>query len=74
MVIEGFIVEYRLYDRETEPYMELKVRDVDSRHTLLEHLQEDVSYSIRMQSFNAHGRSAFSNTAVTKTLGWSSHC
>ena len=68
--IEGFYIYYGPFDDQQIDYERQMVLGSSVRHAVLTHLDADVAYSIRMQSYTAAGTlSQFSNTVVKPTLG-----
>ena len=68
--IEGFYIYYGPFDDKQIDYQREMVLGSSVRHAVLTHLDTDVAYSIRMQSYTAAGTlSQFSNTVVKQTLG-----
>jgi len=68
--IEGFYIYYGPFDEQQIDYQRQMVLGSSVRHAVLTHLDENVAYSIRMQSYTAAGTlSQFSNTVVKQTLG-----
>jgi len=70
--IEGFYIYYGPFDDQQKQinYQRQMVLGSTVRHAVLTHLDDNVAYSIRMQSYTVAGTlSEFSNTVVKRTLG-----
>ena len=67
--IEGFYIYYGPFsDKQQIDYDRQMVLGSSVRHAVLSHLDDDVAYSVRMQSYTAAGTlSQFSNTVVKHT-------
>ena len=65
--MEGFFVLFRPYDSQ-ESYKKHTIPGPLVRNYVIDNLEPDTPYSIRMQSFNTAGESEISNTVAKKTL------
>ncbi|GFO11000.1 interference hedgehog-like protein [Plakobranchus ocellatus] len=64
--VEGFVILYKPFES-TEDYAELILPGPGIRNHVLQNLQSDTDYTIRMQSFNSEGVSDYSNKVNGKT-------
>ena len=66
----GFYIHTRNTDSDDDnDYIRTPVKGIDVRRYYINNLEPELTYDIKMQTFNSGGESPFSNVVIRGTLG-----